>query len=147
MGVDRACGSIVWVDTIGRPEFDQTGQVTGFIGVNIDVTEHHEAIAALARRDEQLTLITENITDAVVRLDLKGTCVYASPSARDLFELPLSALIGSNLLTGFHPDDDASVHEAFAGLADGSRKRALIAFRAASMDEPETYRWMEAKRS
>ena len=137
-------GSIVWVDTIGRPEFDQTGQVTGFIGVNIDVTEHHEAIAALARRDEQLTLITENITDAVVRLDLKGTCVYASPSARDLFELPLSALIGSNLLTGFHPDDDASVHDAFAGLADGSRKRALIAFRTASVDEPDTYRWMEA---
>ena len=137
-------GSVIWVDTLARPEYDQAGQVAGFIGVNLDVTEHHAAIAALARRDEQLSMITDNVTDAVVRLDLDGTCLYASPSAKDLFELSAGALIGANLLAGFHPDDDEKVRATFASLASGQEKRALIAFRSAAPTEPDRYRWMEA---
>ncbi|MBX7484078.1 PAS domain S-box protein [Qipengyuania qiaonensis] len=140
----RPDGSTVWVDTIGRPEYDHTGQVVGFIGVNLDVTEHHEAIAALARRDEQLSLITENVTDAVLRLDLDGTCVYASPSAKDLFELPAPALIGANLMTDFHEEDDARVRATFAALARGEKESALIAFRSAAPTDPGRFRWMEA---
>jgi PAS domain S-box-containing protein len=140
----RPDGSVIWVDTLARPEYDQAGQVAGFIGVNLDVTEHHEAIAALARRDQQLSMITDNVTDAVVRLALDGTCLYASPSAKDLFELSAGALIGANLLAGFHPEDDEKVRATFASLASGQEKRALIAFRSAAPTEPDRYRWMEA---
>ncbi|WP_066477756.1 MULTISPECIES: PAS domain S-box protein [unclassified Sphingomonas] len=137
-------GSIVWVDTVGRPEVDDKGDVIGFIGVNLDVTSQKAALAALAERDQQLTLITDNVTDAVVRLSLDGTCLYASPSSATLFEVPADALVGANLLADFHPDEDAQVRNAFAALVAGDMKQVLIAFRSAAPTDRTRYRWMEA---
>ncbi|WP_375290932.1 PAS domain S-box protein [Qipengyuania sp.] len=137
-------GTEVWVDTIGRPEFDADGRVIGFIGVNMDITESRNAELALAERDRQLTILTENMTDTVVRLRPDGTCTYASPSAKELFNVDASILVGGNLLADFHPEDDARVRSTFADLASGERSRALIAFRSGAFGMKPFYRWIEA---
>ena len=139
----HADGALVWVDTIARPEQDADGASIGFIGVSFDVTEQHNALRALAERDAQLTHITDNVTDAVLRLDLAGLCLYVSPSAHSVFRVAPETLLGVNLLTGFHAEDAPRLHAEFARLARGERERLLIAYRARLPGNP-AYSWFEA---
>jgi PAS domain S-box-containing protein len=137
-------GTDVWVDVLGRPEVDDAGMVTGFIGVTMDITERRDAEAELARRDEQLTLLATNATDAVFRLTLEGQCLYASPSARALLGVDPALVVGHSMLARFHPDDDAAVHEAFAAMATGEIESVILAYRSERLSTPGAYVWLEA---
>ena len=139
-----ADGKNLWVETVNSAEFDEQGRITGYIGVVIDITELRAANQALAEREAELRLLADNATDAIVRLNLDGICLYASPSAKDLFELPTELMIGQNLIADFHPDDDADVRNMFADLGAGRKDSALIAFRSAAPFDRDRYRWMEA---
>lgn len=137
-------GSDLWVEIVNSAEFSDEGALTGFIGVVIDITDQRRNAEALAMREAELRLLADNLSDAVVRLSLDGVCRYASPSSAELFELPAKAMIGINLIAGFHPDDDENVRASFARLGNGEIDRARIAFRSASPHDPARYRWMEA---
>ena len=137
-------GSWSWVDVIGRPELDLEGSVMGFIGVSLDITERRRAEQALAEREEQLRILASNATDAVLRISLAGECLYASPSASRLLGVRADRLVGAQLLTGFHPDDDASVRKTFALLADGAIDDRTIAYRSRPAGSVSDYRWLEA---
>ncbi|MGB5780054.1 MAG: PAS domain S-box protein, partial [Allopontixanthobacter sediminis] len=137
-------GSAAWTDVSAAPEFDQAGQVTGFIGVTMDITERRLAEGELAARDEQLMLLANNATDAVFRLALDGHCLYASPSARNLLGIAPEHLVGARLLDRFHPDDDGEVMATFAALSLGDIEDRIIAYRSETVGRPGTYRWMEA---
>ncbi|WP_423142996.1 PAS domain S-box protein [Parablastomonas sp. CN1-191] len=136
--------SQVIVDVQCQAELDAAGRTTGIVGVAIDVTDRHRAAEALAASEEELRLITDNVTDSVLRLGLDGVCLYASPSVERLFELPASALIGHVVLTEFHPDDEELVEATFARLTSGESDSEVIAFRSRSPIDRDRYRWMEA---
>ena len=140
----RPDGSCSWVDVVGRPERNFAGDVIGFIGVSVDITERRRAEQALAEREEQLRLLATNATDAVLRISLTGECLYASPSTSGLLGVHAENLVGAQLLTGFHPDDDLSVKETFALLAAGVIEDRTIAYRSQPVDRPGEYRWLEA---
>jgi len=136
-------GSIVWVDAVAQPEFDHDGNVRGYIGVVIDVTDRKRFEQEVAERDEQLSILAENATDAVFRVALDGTCLYASPSAKDVLGVPSEHLIGTNAMDGFHPDDRERMNALFDDLRSGRIKKIVAAYRwRASVDDD--YRWLEA---
>lgn len=130
------------VDIVGQ--FDPVGNFIGAIGTASDVTERLRQQQALARSEEQLALLADNATDAVLRIDSKGICRYASPSAREVFGIDPKLFVGQQFITGFHPDDRDRVEREFARLTAGEIDRARIAFRSASLVEPGAYNWLEA---
>ena len=136
-------GSECWVDVLGRPETDEAGNTIGFIGVTMDISDRRRIEDDLAERDRQLMLLAANATDAVFRLALDGRCLYASPSARDLMGIDPVKLVGENMLSGFHPDDEARVRETFASIAGGEADGPIVAYRSRSLVTDE-YRWLEA---
>lgn len=140
----RRTGEICHIDVSVKRLTDDDGRFAGTTGSIRDVTELAEQQQALTERNALLTLLADNVTDAVLRLSLTGECLYASPSARDLFEIDPEYMVGINLITDFHPDDDAAVREAFSALGNGIIEHALIAFRSASPLNPTRFRWMEA---
>ena len=140
----RPDGSVAWVSALGRPEFGVDGDVEGFIGVTIDFTERKVAEAELARRERELATLADNATDAVMRLSLDGTCLYASPSSGVMLGVPSDHLVGHNMLTGFHPEDRDAVIDAFAEMAAGRQDDIIVAYRSLSLTEPDKYIWMEA---
>lgn len=140
----RRTGEICHIDVSVKRLQDENGQFAGTTGSIRDVTELAEKQQALTERNALLTLLADNVTDAVLRLSLTGECLYASPSARGLFELDPEYMVGINLITNFHPEDDAPVRETFKALGNGTMDRALIAFRSSSPLDPERFRWMEA---
>ncbi len=43
----HADGSVVWVETIGAPDVDEQGDVCGFVGINVDITQTKQIEAEL----------------------------------------------------------------------------------------------------
>lgn len=140
----RKDGSISWVDGIGRPEVDENGRVSSFVGVNIDITERRMAEEKLAEREAQLELLATNATDAVFRIGLDGRCLYASPSVKRLTGIEPSEMVGRQMLARFHPDDCAIVTDAFLSLVSGAKAEQIITYRSEMRGTSGEYRWLEA---
>jgi two-component system, sensor histidine kinase and response regulator len=88
-------GNWLWVHDRGRVcERDAHGHPTRVVGMVQDVTEHHEALAALARAEsEQRTLIAA-LPDVVMRLDREGRHTYVSDNVSGLSAIPAAQMIG-----------------------------------------------------
>ena len=139
-----ADGQDLWIETVTSAEFDVEGNIVGFIGAANDITDQRRASEQLRESEAQLSLLADNATDAVFRLNLDGRCTYASPSSRTLLGISPRALIGANLLDRFHPDDQQIVRSSFADLANGKVKRPRVAFRSELLSAPGNFAWLEA---
>jgi PAS domain S-box-containing protein len=137
-------GEDFWCETVNAAEFDEAGNISGYVGVLHDITDRKQAQDQLAEREAQLALLADNATDAVFRLDLDGTCTYASPSAEQIFGIDHKLLVGNQFITGFHPDDKDRVRQEFASLATAQEEQVRIAFRSESLIQHGTYHWLEA---
>lgn len=135
-----ADGSDLWMETYNAAEFDEQGQLAGFAGAGVDITAQRELTRTIAKRDRELTELADNVTDAIVRMQLDRTCVYASPSSEQIFQRPLADLVGTDLTEGVHREDLPLILATFESLASGEKDRALVAFRPATDGD----RWFEA---
>ncbi|WP_019514976.1 PAS domain S-box protein [Sphingomonas sp. Mn802worker] len=140
----HADGTQIWADAMSAVERDLFACPVGHIGVTIDISERTFAAAALADSETQLRLLASNATDAVFRLTLDGTCLYASPSVRDVIGAPPEQLLGASMLSRFHPEDDAIVRGAYQDLARGIIDKMVVSYRSEPVDRPGTWRWLEA---
>lgn len=140
----RGEGDLRHIVIHAEPQFDEDGAFCGAIGSLADITERENALRGLQQREEQLALLANNATDAVLCLALNGICTYASPSVRQVFGVGCEAMQGQQFITRFHPDDDAIVRATFDRLARGSQERARVAFRSRSLVAPQNYNWLEA---
>ncbi len=73
-----------------------------------EVTADLQQQQALAESELRFRLLAEHGTDVVVRHALDGTCLYCSPSAREVLGLDPDALVGVSLLEMVHTDDRRS---------------------------------------
>ncbi len=140
----RSDGSIVWVHAVYGPEYDSSGKMTGFIGVVSDITDQRSAQDQLLESEEQLALLADNATDAVLRLELDGTCKYASPSSEQLFGIDHRLMVGNQVIKGFHEADRPEVLEAFGHLIAGTKESVRLTFRSESLVEKGRFHWLEA---
>ena len=136
-------GDTIEFEILNHAEFDADGKVTGFIGAMVDVTEKNLTRARLRKREEQLALLATHSTDAILRLDLSGLCLYASPASQELLRVPPAALIGQQVLVSLHPDDAATLREALASLAGGHCDHLVAEWRTDWRRAPGDYFWIE----
>ena len=137
-------GRDCWCETVEAAEFDEAGNISGYVGVLHDITEQKQAQDQLVEREAQLALLANNATDAVLQLDLDGICTYASPSTTQIFDIDHRLMVGNQFITGFHPDDEQRVQSEFDALVAGKVERVRIAFRSESLVRPGTFQWLEA---
>lgn len=108
----RRNGERVWIAWTNRITRDAQGQVTGILSVGTDITAQKHAQDALRRSEEQFRLITENLADLVVVLDLDGKRLYSSPSYSAILGDP-DRLRGTSSFEEIHPGDRERVQAAF----------------------------------
>jgi PAS domain S-box-containing protein len=95
--------------------------------------------AILAGRDRMMTLLeagkrqvdllADNITDAVLRYDLDGTCTYASPSVREVMGVPPETFVGKPVTSRLHPDARDRATLALRRLLDGTSEKERVTYR------------------
>jgi PAS domain S-box-containing protein len=100
-----------------RPELDDDGEVEGWIGSLLDVTEQRGGEEA--RR--QLASIVEYSDDAIVSKDLNGVVVSWNPAAVRLFGYSTEEMIGKPITTIFPPDLMAEETKILDRIRHGER--------------------------
>jgi PAS domain S-box-containing protein len=97
-------GRVKYVLTQVNPELDEAGDVTGIIGVSMDMTEARRRETALSESEARLRLLADNISDIVIWVSAGGRILYASPSAQMLGFTP-DSMVHRPLVDFIHPED------------------------------------------
>jgi PAS domain S-box-containing protein len=75
------------------------------------VTERKQVEQILQKSEEHLQLVTDNMQDLVVRTDLQGLILYASPSNKTVLGYEPEYLLGKSIYDFMHPEDIQRVME------------------------------------
>jgi PAS domain S-box-containing protein len=114
----------------------------------VDLHEANMRLQAdIARREvaeRELALLAANATDAVLRLDLEGSCIYASPSVEHVLGIQAAALNGRTMSAGIDPADIDELRTFHQLLVSGTIERGVITYRAIRGDDPTDTVWIEA---
>jgi PAS domain S-box-containing protein len=103
--------------------------------------------ADIARRElaeSELALLAANATDAVLRIDPDGCCIYASPSVEQVLGVDASVLLGQPLATSIHLADREDMLAFHHLLVSGAVERGVRTFRAQNFDSSRGEVWIEA---
>ncbi|MBM3703119.1 MAG: PAS domain S-box protein [Actinobacteria bacterium] len=100
----------------------------------------HKVNQKLKESEQQLRLITDNMSDIVGQFDNEGFFQYISPSVKTVLGYEPETLIGRSLFEFLHPDDVKKVNYNFKKASTTSLPRRLeTRFRTADGD----YIWLE----
>jgi PAS domain S-box-containing protein len=80
------------------------------------VEDRRRAAAALRESEEKYRLLVENQTDLVVKVDVEGRFLFASPSYCRTFGKPEAELLGKTFMPLVHEDDRAATARAMEAL-------------------------------
>ncbi len=105
-----------------------------------DITERKRAEEALRESEEKYRELVENIKEAIFEVDTSGRVTYFSPAVEKATGYRPSALIGRSLTELIHPDDLASVLEAWEKGLSGNPQP--VEYRATSKSGEA--RWMHS---
>jgi len=72
---------VIWVLGIAVPLFDKKGTITGYIGMNTDITRHKQAEALLQESEDRLRTVLENLPGGVFAHNLDGEIVMVNEAA------------------------------------------------------------------
>ena len=89
-------GELVYGELRVHPEF-RDGVIEGLVARILDVTERRRAKSALAEREAQYRLLTENMDDLIIRLGGDGTIRFATLAVRRALGIEPEALVGKSL--------------------------------------------------
>jgi PAS domain S-box-containing protein len=90
-------GELNWIQTVAVPMRNSAGDVTGYIGTAIDVTEHKLWEAELKQANKQVRDVLESITEMFIAVDYEWRFTYANQSAVEKLAKPLDKILGKNI--------------------------------------------------
>ncbi len=82
------------------------------MGIDRDITERKLAEEKLRQSEEQFRLISENVADMIVVLDLDGKRIYSNPSYKPILG-DTESLQGTDSFNDIHPEDRDKIKSIF----------------------------------
>jgi PAS domain S-box-containing protein len=112
-------GETYWVYSCISPITSETGEITNFLAVNLDISERKKAEDDLAARDAYYRTLLEDGADVIVVLGVDGAIRYVSPSVTRILGYDGDDLIGTRAFDLIHPDDVEDSIQSFARMISG----------------------------
>jgi two-component system cell cycle sensor histidine kinase/response regulator CckA len=103
-------GHLVVLETNGIPVFDQNGKLTGYRGIDRNITERKHMIEALRESEEKFRAISNTAVDAILVMDNDGKISYWNPAAEKMFGYKSEEATGKELHLFLAP---AKYHAAY----------------------------------
>ncbi len=141
-GVALVAGALTWlglgpIAAISDAGISQLHLLQAFIAANFltglpvaaILAGRDRIMAELEAGKRQVDLLAANITDAVLRYDLDGTCTYASPSVLDIMGAPPETYVGKPVTARLHPDARDRTVLALRRLLDGISDKERVTYR------------------
>lgn len=104
----RKDGSLFWNELSISPIYDETGELTEFLGIQTDITNRQQAEMSLRRQ----ALTFENIYDGVIITDLTGKILDWNPAAERIFGYKKTEICGESISILHQPEEDAALNTA-----------------------------------
>jgi len=124
----RKSGDPYWVEVNTQPLRDADGHLTGFMGLQRDITAARRSEDALRESEARSRALLEALPDRVYRLRRDGTVLDASLPAESPGILPREGLVGRNLFELLPPGLAAQIRTlALAALDEGNM--AILEYR------------------
>lgn len=95
--VRRHDGEWYWMSVHAVPVRNPDGQITEWIGMNLDISDRKVAEGEISDREARLQAILKTATDAIISIDEKGIITSINPATERMFGYTQSELIGSNI--------------------------------------------------
>ena len=98
-----------------------------FVGLPVSaiLATRKRMMRELSERTAELSLLADNITDAVLRYDAEGICTYASPSTMQVLGRPPSDFIGRKASDRLHPDAREQVERVPGQISNQTSDRQI----------------------
>jgi PAS domain S-box-containing protein len=113
---------IAWSNTVLR---DRHGAVEYIIGTGIDITEQHQAEAALAEQAARTRAILETAVDGIISIDEQGCIETFNPAAERIFGYTAAEVSGQNIKLLMPPPYDAEHDNYLARYLHTGEKRMI----------------------
>ncbi|TIX51119.1 PAS domain S-box protein [Alteraurantiacibacter aquimixticola] len=133
-----------WMVVVVTGEFNKAGQRTGYIATAADVTRRKQTEEQLARTSSEMRVLAQNINDVVLRVSLEGTCLYATPSIKEVLGHDAQAVVGRRVMNSVHPEDVDKLQSAFDTLVQGEGEQRTVTYRYLPAFPDAEYLWLEA---
>ena len=117
----RPDGTAVWVRNVVSALRDGTGSIVGGLAVSLDVTERHQAEAALRESEERFRRFAEHTTNVLWLADLKnGRLDYLSPAFTQVWGMATEDMPNvASWLASVHPEDRDAAARALERVGGG----------------------------
>jgi PAS domain S-box-containing protein len=107
----RKDGSLYNEEQIITPVFDQKGDITNFISIRQDITEHKKAEDALRKSEEQYRSLVIATAQIVWQTNADGKVIEDNPIWRGFTGQSLEEFLGRGWINALHPADQERVAE------------------------------------
>jgi PAS domain S-box-containing protein len=135
-------GGWKWVHGRGRITRRRTdGSPVLISGTMHDISRRKEAEEALRESEEILRLITDNMSDMIRVIDLKGTNLYVSPSHEKGLGYKAEDRTGRSSFDVIHPEDRERTMHALAESLASDQTHGKVEYRVKHADG--RYAWLE----
>ncbi len=118
-------GHVVLLETSGSPILDEQGQLLGYRGLDIDVTERQQAETALRESEERFRQFAENFAHVIwfIHLDHERV-LYVSPAFERIWGIATEDLYRHPKLwmESIHPEDRHKVREVYKVIGSPADK-------------------------
>lgn len=119
----RKSGEKYWVRIEVQPLLNESGQLTGYMAIETDVTKQRLAERALRESEARARAILETTVDGVVTIDVHGTIESFNSAAESIFQYRSEEVLGHNVKV-LMPSPYVEEHDSYltAYLETGRRK-------------------------
>ncbi|MEM6434704.1 MAG: PAS domain S-box protein [Cyanobacteria bacterium P01_D01_bin.115] len=98
-------GEMVWEAVSGVPMLDGQGNIIGFRGTGLSITERKATETALAESEAKFRRFVEDANDLIYSIDSDGCFTYLSPQFTQMFGYAVADCLNQPFAKLVHPDD------------------------------------------
>jgi PAS domain S-box-containing protein len=134
----NAEGQRHWMHGRIAPDLDGTGKVRGLYCTEYDIHDLKLTEQALATREEQLRLFTDNIPEPVVYVDMEGNYTFVNDAFLHLVGIPREEVIGKSVKEVLGPE----VFDLQQPYVDRAAKGESVTYEREHIDINGRQRWL-----
>ncbi|MGI8673557.1 MAG: PAS domain-containing hybrid sensor histidine kinase/response regulator, partial [Luteitalea sp.] len=107
-----------WVLDVGTPAVDARGELTGYVGSCLDITEQRDAAAALAASEQHFRMLADHAPVMIWQTDPSGACTFLNQRWYLFTGQTPEQGLGFGWLDAVHPDQREAAAATFKNATD-----------------------------